>query len=60
VSFTKISPSPPDNAVELGEKLIEVLSDRELRQRLRTRGREVAHLWRAATVAKRLEQRLSS
>ena len=52
--------APPDNAAELGEKLIEVLSDRDLRQRLRARGREVAHQWRAAAVANRLEQRLSS
>lgn len=52
--------APVDNAVELGEKLIEVLGDRDLRQRLRARGREAADQWRAAKVAKRLESLLSS
>ncbi len=52
--------APPDNAVELGEKLIEVIGDRELRQRLRARGREVAGQWRAASVVKRLELLLAS
>ena len=47
--------APPDNAVELGEKLIEVIEDRDLRQRLRTRGREVAEQFRAANVVTRLE-----
>lgn len=48
--------APPENAVELGEKLIELLSDETLRQRLRARGREVAEQWRAAGVAERLER----
>jgi hypothetical protein len=47
--------APEQNAIELGEKLIEVLSDEELRERLRARGREVAEQWRAARVAERLE-----
>lgn len=47
--------APEENAVELGEKLIELLSDEELRIRLRKRGREVAQQWRAETVAERLE-----
>jgi glycosyltransferase involved in cell wall biosynthesis len=47
--------APEDNAVELGEKLIELLSDGELRERLRVRGREVAEQWRAERVAERLE-----
>lgn len=51
--------APPDNAVELGEKLIEILSDRPLRERLRVRGREAAQQWRAANVVKRLEQALT-
>ncbi len=34
--------APDDNAVELGERLIDLLSDVDLRERLRTRGREVA------------------
>ena len=52
--------APVDNAVELGEKLIEVLEDRDLRQRLRTRGREVAEQFRAANVVTRLESLLAS
>jgi len=37
--------APEQNAVELGEKLIELLSDDQLRERLRMRGREVAEKW---------------
>jgi len=48
--------APEENAVELGEKLIELLSDFELRQRLRKRGREVAEQWRAPRVGERLEK----
>jgi hypothetical protein len=48
--------APQENAVELGEKLIEALSDEDLRQRLRVRAREVAEQWRAACVAERLEK----
>ncbi|HLJ73539.1 MAG TPA: glycosyltransferase family 4 protein [Thermoanaerobaculia bacterium] len=48
--------APEDNAVELGEKLIELLTDESLRQRLRNRGREVAEQWRAPLVAERLEK----
>lgn len=47
--------APQDNAVELGEKLIELLGDRDLRDRLRERGREVAEQWRVEHVADRLE-----
>jgi glycosyltransferase involved in cell wall biosynthesis len=47
--------APEDNAVELGERLIELLSDASLRERLRVRGREVAEQWRAEKVADRLE-----
>lgn len=36
---------PEGNAVELGERLIELLDDGELRERVRTRGREVAARW---------------
>ena len=50
--------APEENAVELGEKLIEVLRDYELRERLRARGREVAEQWRAERVAERLEKAL--
>jgi glycosyltransferase involved in cell wall biosynthesis len=49
-----------ENAVELGEKLIELLSDEDLRQRLRVRAREVAEQWRASKVAERIEKSLSS
>ena len=52
--------APEQNAVELGEKLIEVLSDEALRARLRTRGREVAEQWRGEHVADRLEAFFSS
>src|SRR5438067_5280468 len=51
---------PPDNAVELGEKVIEVVSDPALRQRLRARAREVAEQWRSVNVVSRLEQMLTS
>jgi hypothetical protein len=48
---------PEDNPVELGEKLIDVLSDDRLRERLRARGYEVAEQFRpdrAATTAEPL------
>jgi hypothetical protein len=48
--------APERNAVELGERLIEVLSDTGVRQRLRKRGREVAEQWRARHTAERLER----
>ena len=48
--------APEENAVEMGERLIEMLSDFELRERLRARGREVAEQWRVENVADRLEQ----
>jgi glycosyltransferase involved in cell wall biosynthesis len=47
--------APQENAVELGEKLIELLGDRELRDRLRARGQAVAEQWRVEHVADRLE-----
>ena len=43
--------APEDNAVEMGERLIDVLSDEALRERLRARGREVAGQFRAARAA---------
>ena len=52
--------APQENAVELGEKLIELLSDADLRQRLRERGREVAEQWWASKVAARMEEALSA
>ena len=45
-----------DDAVEFGERLIEILEDQEVRERVRRRGREVAEQWRATAVAERLEQ----
>jgi glycosyltransferase involved in cell wall biosynthesis len=48
--------APEDNAVELGERLIELLGDSDLRARLRTRGREVAEQWRVERVVERLER----
>ena len=44
-----------ENAVELGERLIEILGDEELRDRLREHGREAAEQWRAGRVVARLE-----
>ncbi|HEV2720578.1 MAG TPA: glycosyltransferase family 4 protein [Thermoanaerobaculia bacterium] len=52
--------APEQNAVELGEKLIELLSDETLRARLRKRGREVAEQWHSRHVADRLEAFFSS
>lgn len=46
---------PERNAVELGERLIELLENGDLRERLRGRGREVAEQWRVTAVADRLE-----
>jgi hypothetical protein len=48
--------APEQNAVELGERLIEVLSDADLRRRLRNRGLEVAEQWRVEHVVQRLEE----
>jgi hypothetical protein len=47
--------APEENAIELGERLIELLSDAALRERLRERGREVAEQWRVRHVTDRLE-----
>jgi glycosyltransferase involved in cell wall biosynthesis len=48
--------APQENAIELGEKLIELLGDAELRESLRQRGRQVAEQWRAPLVAQRMEE----
>jgi len=48
--------APEENGVELGEKLIELLADSGLREKLRVRGREVAEQWHAEHVADRLEK----
>ena len=48
--------APEKNAIELGERLIELRSYEELRDRLRARGREVAEQWRVENVADRLEE----
>jgi hypothetical protein len=50
--------APQENAVELGECLIAMLTDSELRARIRVRGREVAEQWRAEKVAERIENAL--
>lgn len=47
--------APESNAIEMGERLIELLGDDALRERLRVRGREVAEQWRIEHVADRLE-----
>ncbi len=46
--------SPKRNPVELGEKLIELLEDFALRERLREQGREAAERWRAGRVVEEL------
>jgi len=48
--------APEENAVELGEQLIALLGDADLREKLRVRGREVAEQWHAEHVADRLEK----
>ena len=48
--------APEENAVELGERLIELLGDAALREKLRVRGREVAEQWHMEQVADRLEK----
>lgn len=50
---------PETNAVELGERLIELLDDAGLRERLRLRGRQVAEQWRAGRVADAFEKSLA-
>ena len=52
--------APEANAVELGERLIELLSDAALHDRLRIGGRRLAEGWRSAPAAERLEQALRS
>jgi len=52
--------APQENPIELGERLIELLSDGALRDRLRDRGREVAEQWRVENVAARLERFFAS
>jgi hypothetical protein len=52
--------APAGNAVELGERLIEVLSDDDLREQLRERGRTAAAIWRSEAVTDRLEEILAA
>jgi hypothetical protein len=52
--------APPGNAVELGERLIEVLSDPELRETLRDQGRQAADKWRVDSVTDSLESWLAA
>jgi hypothetical protein len=54
-----VSVADGENAVELGERLIEVLSDEELRDKLRAQGRSEAEQWRAERVVQRLEEWLT-
>jgi glycosyltransferase involved in cell wall biosynthesis len=44
-----------DDPIALGERLIEILSDEELRDQMRERGRKEAEQWRAERVVGRLE-----
>jgi glycosyltransferase involved in cell wall biosynthesis len=48
--------APENDAIELGERLIELLSDADLRERIRGRGRQVAEQWRVERTADRLER----
>ena len=48
------------NAVEMGEHLLEVLDEPDLRDQLRDRGREAAEQWRAPAAAERFERFLAS
>lgn len=45
-------------AIDLGERLIEMLSDDELRERFRAEGRKKAEAWRAERAAERMEKDL--
>ncbi len=47
--------APPANAIELGERLVELLGDPDLRERLRIRGRAVAEQWHGERVTETLE-----
>ena len=49
---------PERNPVELGEALIEILGDEELRGRLRLNGRQLAETFRGDSVAAAVEQSL--
>jgi len=48
-----------ENPIELGERLIEILGDEDLRDALRERGRAEAEQWRAERVVRRLEEWLT-
>lgn len=52
--------APENNAVELGERLITLLEDRDLRERIRTSARAAAEQWRVERVVDAFEQRLKS
>lgn len=52
--------APDDNAVEMGEKLIDVLTDDALRERLRARGHEVAEQFRPDHAAAAAEPLLAA
>jgi hypothetical protein len=51
---------PHESAVDLGDRLIEVLSDYDLRERLRDQGRAAAAQWRSEAVTDRLEEWLAA
>ena len=48
----------PDDPAELGDKLVELIADAELRQQLRRRGRQVAEQFRSGETARRMEEYL--
>ena len=51
--------APAHNPVELGERLIELLGDEDLRAGLRERARAVSHQWRVDRMTDQLEQELA-
>jgi glycosyltransferase involved in cell wall biosynthesis len=48
--------APERDPIELGERLIELLSDGDRREQIRQRGRAVAEQWRVEKTARRLER----
>ena len=52
--------APSETAVELGERLIDVLSDYDVRERMREEGRAAADKWRSEAVTDRLETFLAA
>ena len=52
--------APERNAVELGERLMQIASGHDLRERIAARGRQVASRWTAGAAAQRLLRELQN